>query len=223
MRDAADEDVRALAEYVYQRVFENYTWKQWQLRPEELAPSVTARVPIVISRDDRCFQDTYQGLPLDGYTAMMRRMLAQPGITLRLGCSWHALSDQIDANRIVYTGPIDEYFACKHGALPYRSLRFEATTVAQARVQSVGTVNFPNEHDYTRITEMAHLTGQVENHSTLLYEYPQAHVPGETIPYYPHSNGIQPAALRTVLRGGEEYMSGRHFRGASGRLHVLQH
>ncbi|MBK9393652.1 MAG: UDP-galactopyranose mutase [Uliginosibacterium sp.] len=185
MRDAADEDVRALAEYVYQRVFENYTWKQWQLRPEELAPSVTARVPIVISRDDRCFQDTYQGLPLDGYTAMMRRMLAQPGITLRLGCSWHALSDQIDANRIVYTGPIDEYFACKHGALPYRSLRFEATTVAQARVQSVGTVNFPNEHDYTRITEMAHLTGQVENHSTLLYEYPQAHVPGETIPYYP--------------------------------------
>jgi UDP-galactopyranose mutase len=126
LREAEDADLKFLADYVYRNVFENYTKKQWGLTPEELSPAVTARAPIRVSRDDRYFQDEYQAMPRDGYTAMARRMLAHPNIRILLKTRWQEAKDEIRHERLVFTGPIDEFFEFRHGALPYRSLRLRS-------------------------------------------------------------------------------------------------
>ena len=185
LREAADETVREFADYVYRNVFEQYTIKQWGLRPEELSPSVTARVPVYISRDDRYFQDTYQAMPLRGYTALFRRMISHPNIKLLLNCDFKELVGDLKTERIFYSGAIDELLDYRFGPLPYRSLRFEPRTLPKARHQPAGTVNYPNNNDFTRITEQKTLTGQTSAVTTLITEYPQAHEPGRTIAYYP--------------------------------------
>jgi UDP-galactopyranose mutase len=185
LREAEDTDLRFIADYVYKNIFETYTIKQWGLRPEELCPSVTARVPILVSRDDRYFQDTYQAMPSLGYGAMVRRMLAHKNIRIMLNTRWQDIEGQVSFNKMVFTGPIDEFFEYKHGQLPYRSLRFEMQTHPTESYQSAAVVNYPNEYDYTRITEQKWLTGQSSSHTTTLAEYPLAHVNGETVPYYP--------------------------------------
>jgi UDP-galactopyranose mutase len=181
----SNSEVKALAEYIYQRVFRGYTLKQWDLRPEELDASVTARVPVVISRDDRYFQDTYQAMPLRGYTEMFMRMLAHPNIKVLLNTDYKEIIDDIRFDRMVYTGPIDAFFDGAHGHLPYRSLRFELRYQEADRYQEVGTVNYPNEFAFTRSTEFKHLTGQRVAGTTVAVEYPEPYVPGENEPYYP--------------------------------------
>ena len=185
LREAEDPDLRFIADYAYKNVFEQYTFKQWGLKPEQLSPGVTARVPILVSRDDRYFQDTYQAMPMHGYGALVRRMLAQKYIRVMLNTRWQDIKDQVTFKRMVFTGPIDEFFDYKHGQLPYRSLRFEVQTHALERYQSAAVINYPNEYDYTRITEQKWLTGQPHRHTTTLTEYPLPHVVGETVPYYP--------------------------------------
>ena len=185
LRESKRAEIRDFANYVYRNVFEGYTIKQWQLRPEELSPSVTARVPVSISRDDRYFQDIYQTMPLDGYTAMFERMLNHPNIEVILECDWKYPGAQISDTQILFTGAIDEFFDYRFGPLAYRSLRFEEHTLRKAQHQPVGTVNYPNDNDYTRITEQKILTGQRSAVTTLVTEYPQPHVPGRTIAYYP--------------------------------------
>lgn len=185
MKESDDNDLKFLANYVYKNVFENYTKKQWNLKPEELSPSVTARVPILVSRDDRYFQDTYQAMPLNGYGNMVRRMLTHSNIRLLLNTKWQQVKDDVHFKRMVFTGPIDEYFDYKYGKLPYRSLRFDVKTFPFAQYQQAAVVNYPNEYEYTRITEQKWLTGQNHNHTTILTEYPQDHIPGENTPYYP--------------------------------------
>jgi UDP-galactopyranose mutase len=185
LKTSASGDLRLLAEYVYEKVFYGYTLKQWELSPEELDPSVTGRVPVSISRDDRYFQDTYQAMPRLGYTPMFRRMLKHPNIRLLLNTDYQEIVGDIRFNRMVYTGPIDAFFDYAHGPLPYRSLHFERRTVEQEWHQEVGTVNYPNEYDCTRITEQKYLTGQDNAKSTLMIEYPRRYVPGENEPFYP--------------------------------------
>ncbi len=180
-----DLELREFAEYVYRNVFEHYTFKQWQLRPEQLSPSVTARVPVYISYDDRYFQDTYQAMPLNGYTAMFKRMLAHPNITIDLSVEWKKIAATVSAERILYTGAIDELLGYRFGALPYRSLHFEESTLNETQHQQVATINYPNNHEYTRITEQKIITGQQAPVTTLITEYPRAHEPGCTIAYYP--------------------------------------
>jgi UDP-galactopyranose mutase len=181
MRENAHADLQELADYVYHKIFLGYTTKQWGLRPEDLSPSVTARVPFAVSRDDRYFQDTYQAMPLHGYTAMFERMLNHPNIEVRLNTDFFALHNEIKAQHIFFTGPIDAYFEHRFGPLPYRSLQFEHENLAQAHFQAVGTVNYPNEHDYTRITEFKHITCQHAERTAIVREYPRA----EGDPYYP--------------------------------------
>lgn len=185
LREVEDENLRFLADYVYKNVFEQYTLKQWGMKPEELSPAVTARVPILVSRDDRYFQDSYQAMPLHGYSAMVRRMLTHRNIKTMLNTRWQDVKDQIEFKRMVFTGSIDEYFEYKHGQLPYRSLRFDVQTHSRAKYQSAAVINYPNEYDFTRITEQTWLTGQKHTHTTTLTEYPLAHRVGETTPYYP--------------------------------------
>lgn len=185
LRETEDADLRFLADYTYKNVFEQYTRKQWGMKPEDLSHGVTARVPILVSRDDRYFQDTYQAMPLHGYSAMVRRMLAHPNIRVMLNTRWQDIKEQVSFSRMVFTGPIDEFFEYKHGQLPYRSLRFDVQTHPVEQYQAAPVINYPNEYDYTRITEQKWLTGQLHAHTTTMAEYPMAHVPGETVPYYP--------------------------------------
>jgi UDP-galactopyranose mutase len=142
---------------------------------------VTARVPVRTNRDDRYFADTYQAMPLRGYTRMFENMLDHENIKILLNCDYREVVDSIPYEKMIYTGPVDEFFDYRYGKLPYRSLRFEHETVNEERVQPVAVVNYPNEHLYTRVTEFKHLTGQEHRKTSVVYEYPQA----EGDPYYP--------------------------------------
>jgi UDP-galactopyranose mutase len=185
LRQSEHAQIRDFADYVYRVVFEGYTIKQWQLRPEELSPSVTARVPVSISRDDRYFQDTFQGMPLNGYTAMFRRMLDHPNIEVMLNYDWSNAELKSNQTPVFFTGAIDEFLDYRFGPLPYRTLRFEERTLREVQHQLVATVNYPNDYDYTRITEQKIITGQKAPVTTLMMEYPGPHEPGKTIAYYP--------------------------------------
>jgi len=185
LRTQESRDLCFLAEYVYARVFEGYTLKQWGMRPEDLSPSVTARVPILVSRDDRYFQDRYQAMPRDGYTALFTRMLDHPRITVETGVDFRDAITTVPHGRVVYTGPIDEFFGYAFGPLPYRSLRFDRRREERASGQLAGTINYPNEFDFTRITDQRHLNGNLDCAPLLTTEYPEPYVLGANEPYYP--------------------------------------
>jgi UDP-galactopyranose mutase len=167
---------------LYEKFFLNYTRKQWALEPSQLKAGVAARIPTRTNTDDRYFTDRFQAMPRDGYTAMFRNILGHPSIRVETGVAFADIPDHGDFEHVVYTGPIDAYFGYRYGPLPYRSLRFEHEHIAdRAKYQAVGTINYPNEHDYTRITEFKHLTGQTHGGTSIVREYPQA----EGEPYYP--------------------------------------
>jgi UDP-galactopyranose mutase len=182
VRTSEDVVVSAVGEELYRLFFRGYTRKQWGLDPSKLDKAVTARVPTRTNTDDRYFADTYQAMPAEGYTAMFAGMLDHPNITLRLGTEFSAIKDSVTWDRLVFTGPIDEYFGHRYGALPYRSLRFEHRTLDEVQHQAVAVVNYPDEAvPYTRVTEYKHLTGQEAPVTSVTYEYPAA----EGDPYYP--------------------------------------
>jgi UDP-galactopyranose mutase len=151
------------------------------LDPSQLDATVAGRIPVRTNRDDRYFTDEYQFMPLDGYSAMFERMLANPLIEVELATDYYAVQSKIAYHELIYTGPIDAFFDYCFGKLPYRSLEFQLQTLALSKYQGTGTVNWPNEHEYTRVTEFKHLTGQEHSFTTLCFEYPRA----EGDPYYP--------------------------------------
>lgn len=167
---------------LYEKFFLNYTRKQWGLDPSELKAGVAARIPVRTNTDDRYFTDTYQVMPLHGYTKMFESMLDHPGITVEVGVDFADVRKNHRYAHVIYTGPIDAYFDYCYGPLPYRSLRFEHEHLADTgQFQETGTVNYPNDHAFTRITEFKHLTGQKHRGTSIVREYPQA----EGDPYYP--------------------------------------
>ena len=185
MKETEDADLKFLSEFIYKNVIYGYTVKQWGLKPEELDSSVTARVPVFISRDDRYFQDSYQSMPKYGYTEMFSKILNHKNIHILLNCDYKDIIEDIKFDKIIFTGPIDEYFDYIHGALPYRSLKFDFVNYDTEIYQEVGQKNFPNNYDYTRITEFKYLSSQKHDKTTVAYEYPQAFERGINEPYYP--------------------------------------
>lgn len=183
-RNSEDVIVSQVGWKLYELFFQNYTRKQWRRDPRDLDPSVCGRIPIRTNRDSRYFEDRFQALPRDGYTAMFERILRHPNIEVRLGVDFRAARQDLRHRHLIYTGPVDEYFDCCEGALPWRSLRFEMETLSQEYFQPVMQVNYPNDHDFTRIVEIKHATGQKLPATTIVREYPQDYVPG-TEPYYP--------------------------------------
>ena len=190
LRQNPDPEISAIADYVYEHVFVRYTMKQWGQRPEDIDPSTTARVPVFLSRDDRYFQDTYQGMPLEGYTKLFARMLDHPNISVELRTDALDRLELREGNirldgvpfdgPVLYTGQADELFGFRFGPLPYRTLDFVFETW-QGRdytaphapypdldhplrggdfFQTHATVNYTMDEDYTRITEFKRLTGQ---------------------------------------------------------------
>jgi len=181
VKTSEDVVVSAVGRELYEKFFRGYTRKQWGLDPSELDKSVTSRVPTRTNRDDRYFGDEFQFMPKHGYTRMFERMLANPNINVMTQTDYDEVKDVIPHRRIIFTGPIDEYFNFRFGKLPYRSLRFEHKTLDTAWHQPVAVVNYPQTKDYTRVTEYKHLTGQEHAKTALTYEYPSA----EGDPYYP--------------------------------------
>jgi UDP-galactopyranose mutase len=182
IRTSADVVISKVGRELYETFFQCYTRKQWGMDPSELDKSVTARVPTRTNTDDRYFTDTFQAMPADGYTKMFEAMLDHPNIDLMLGVDFAEVRQEVSFDKLVFTGPIDEYFDYKYGKLPYRSLNFRHETEDTEWFQPVGVVNYPAESfPYTRITEYKHLTGQVADKTSITYEYPC----DEGDPYYP--------------------------------------
>ena len=180
---ATSEDVvvSRVGRVLYEKLFRGYTRKQWGLDPSQLDACVTARIPVRLSRDDRYFSDVYQAMPLNGFTRMFENMLDHENIRIELDTDYRELLKSVKYRELIYTGPVDEFFDYRYGKLPYRSLEFRHETVDIERFQPVAVVNYPNDHDYTRVTEFKHLTGQSHRQTSIVYEYPQAS--GD--PYYP--------------------------------------
>ncbi len=181
IKTSEDVVVSKVGRELYEKFFRNYTRKQWGMDPSELDASVTSRVPVRTNRDSRYFTDTYQAMPLRGYTRMFENMLDHPKIKILLNTDYREVQNDIPYREMVYTGPVDEFFDYRYGKLPYRSLEFRHETLEQEVFQPGAVVNYPNEHPYTRITEFKYLTGQKHPKTSIVYEFPKA----EGDPYYP--------------------------------------
>ena len=188
-----------IGKFVYDNIYVYYTMKQWGKKPEEIDPAVTARVPVNISYDNCYFSDKYQGVPLHGFTAMFENMVEHKNITVELGKEAKDMLRVEDSKvlyqgeefggDVIFTGPIDEFFDCKYGRLPYRTLDFVFEYYEKDDFQGHSVVNYTVDQDYTRITEYKYLTGQKCKGTTISKEYPSAYT-GEAgqIPYYSIAN-----------------------------------
>ncbi len=197
LKQEDDEDLKFLAEFIYEKIFKNYTAKQWGMKPEEIDAAVTARVPVYIGRDDRYFTDRYQALPKSGYTKLFENMLQHPNIKLMLNTDFKEvlhfdkegkkihLFNQEFRGKLIFTGMIDELFDFEYGELPYRSLDLKFETKDVEQFQEAATVNYPNDYDFTRITEFKHIHPVKSKRTTILKEYPQPYRVGQNTPYYP--------------------------------------
>nr|HRC76252.1 UDP-galactopyranose mutase [Kouleothrix sp.] len=208
IRTSEDVVVSKVGQELYQKFFRGYTRKQWGLDPSELDASVTARVPTRTNRDDRYFTDTFQAMPLHGYTRMFERMLDHPNIKILLNTDYREIMDIIPYREMIYTGPIDTFFDYCFGKLPYRSLNFVHETHNTPMYQPAPVINYPNDYAYTRVTEFKYLTGQEHPKTSIVYEYPQA----EGDPYYPVPR-TENAAIYTRYKALAEATPGVYFVG----------
>ncbi|MCP5206924.1 MAG: UDP-galactopyranose mutase [Hahellaceae bacterium] len=203
LRQSEAQGLRELAEFVYHKLFLNYTVKQWGVTPEQISPEVVARVPVRISYDDRYFKDRFQAVPVAGYTEMIKTILDHPNITLVLAtdarpfvgfdkASGNILwCNKVYLGRLIYTGMLDELFDYCYGQLSYRSLQFQFQTLGQSEYQPATTVNYPNHPAMTRVTEFKHILGLQPASTTIVTEYPRDYIRDgdeKNIPYYPMLN-----------------------------------
>lgn len=198
---SSEGEIRSVGEYVFEKVFLHYTAKQWGMPAEQVDKSVLSRVPVVIGDDDRYFSDDFQFMPSNGYTKLFENLLASENITVKL-CfdaqnvvKVNAASGTVEvggvffSKPIIWTAPADELFGCIYGRLPYRSLYLKTEQFEKTWFQPAAVVNYPNEEEFTRITEFKHMTGQrIDNATTIMKEYPMQYDPDAAegnIPYYP--------------------------------------
>jgi len=181
IKTSEDVVVNKVGRELYEKFFKGYTKKQWNLDPSELDASVTSRIPTRNNKDDRYFTDIYQSIPAQGYTHMFNNMLDNPNIKILLNTDYREVQNVVPYKKMIYTGPIDSFYDYRFGKLPYRSIDFKFETIDKEFFQKTGTVNYPNEHPYTRITEFKYLTGQQHSKTSVVYEYPK----DDGDPYYP--------------------------------------
>lgn len=181
VKNAKDVVISQIGEKLYELFFKNYTKKQWGVYPEDLEAEVTKRIPVKFNRDTSYFSDKYQGIPLHGFSKMFEKMLDNKNIHMLLKTDYKEIANSVRFDNLIFTGPIDYFFDYKHGKLPYRSLDFSFETLNIKKFQKVGVVNYPNDFDYTRITEFKHFYSQRHHKTTICREYPKS----EGDPYYP--------------------------------------
>lgn len=201
--------VSRVGRQLYEKFFKGYTRKQWNLDPSELDASVTSRIPTRNNKDDRYFTDKFQSMPSKGYTRMFQSMLDHPNIKIMLNTDYKEIQDQIPYKKMIYTGPVDFFYDYRYGKLPYRSIEFKFETIEKEYFQKTGTINYPNEHPYTRITEFKYLTGQTHPKTSIVYEFPK----DDGDPYYPVPRPENAALYKKyqelTLQEKNVYFSGR--------------
>lgn len=181
VKTSKDVALSKVGQDIYEKIFETYTKKQWGVDPGELDTSVISRIPIRLNRDTRYFADKYQGMPSYGYTHMCDNMVANKNIKIMLNTDYNEIKDQVDYDTLIYTGATDEFYNYNHGKLSYRSIQFQFETLDKEEFQEAPVVNYPNDYDYTRITEFKKLTWQDHRKTTICKEFPCS----EGEPYYP--------------------------------------
>ena len=181
IKNSEDVIISQVGQDLYEKLFKNYTKKQWGVYPHELSPEVTSRIPVRTNNDSRYFTDKYQGMPKQGFTAMCEKMLDHPKIKTLLNADYKEIKHYISFDKLIFTGCIDEFFDYKFGKLPYRCLEFEFETVEKEFYQEAAVVNYPNDFEFTRITEFKHWTYQKRQNTVIVKEYSKA----DGDPYYP--------------------------------------
>jgi UDP-galactopyranose mutase len=184
---------------LYEAFIKAYTAKQWQTDPKELSADIITRLPVRYNFDNRYFNDKYEGLPTDGYTAWLERMADHPNIEVRLGCDFFAVADQYKGQvPIVYTGPVDEYFGNSEGRLSWRTVDLEAEVVEVDDFQGCSVMNY-NDSDvpWTRIHEFKHFHPErtyLPGKTVIVHEYSRFAEEGDE-PYYPVNTAEDRAKL----------------------------
>ena len=186
LKKVKDNDLNFLSDFIYKKVFLEYTKKQWGIPPEEIDSTVTARVPIYIGDDNRYFHDKYQGIPIDGYTELIKKMITHPNITVMLNTDYKNI--KFKYKRLFYTGSIDEFFDYKYGKLPYRSLRFEFEEYNKEFYQNNAVVNYTTSENYTRIHEYKYYLNDKSDKTVIVKEYSESFEEGKNERYYPIVN-----------------------------------
>ena len=153
-KEIGNADLSFLADYVFEKVFKNYTIKQWGISADEINENVIKRVPVVMSRDDRYFpHNKYQWMPKNWYTKMFEKMLDNENIKVMLNTDYKEIINELEYEKLYFTGPIDEYFDYKYWKLDYRKTLYKLETYDKQSFQENIVVNYPNDYEYTRITE----------------------------------------------------------------------
>jgi len=207
-----------VGEELYEKIFKNYTKKQWDKYPEELDESVLNRIPVRNNFDNRYFSDKHQGQPIEGYAKLFEKMLSHPNITVKLNTDFFEIKGTLKGyEKLFYTGPIDQFFDYKYSKenkLEYRSIRFEFETHDKKRFQSNSVINYPNEYEFTRIVEYKYFTGQKHPKTTISKEFSVDYIPGENDPYYPVPNPKNEALYKKYQEEAEKLEEkGIHFVG----------
>jgi UDP-galactopyranose mutase len=206
-RSFRDAVVSQVGERLYRLFFEKYTKKQWNRDPETLSAEIAGRIPVRNTGESRYFTDTYQGMPVDGYSAMIEKMLSHENIHILSGCDYFEIKNCFDPELTIYTGKLDEFFNYKYGQLDYRSLKFEFKTFDEKSFQPASVVNYPNDYDYTRTTEFKKMTGDESSKTTVCFEYPS-----ETgLPFYPVLNAANLAVKAKYQEEAAQLEAGNKF------------
>ena len=205
-----------IGEELYDLFFKNYIRKQWGLDGETLPVFLAGRQSARENRDERTFTDPFQGVPERGYSAMFNKMLAHPGIEVRLNTPYRDLPNDCKRLPTIYTGCIDEYFDYRFGKLPYRSLRFLFKTYDYEWHQPAAVVHFPNDYDFIRASECKHWTGESSRQTTVVYEYPT----NDGEPYFPNPTRKARDLYEKYAAAAAE-AKGLHFIGPFGRYRNL--
>ena len=215
LRQSNDKDLEFLAQYVYEKVFLGYTVKQWGVKPEDLDASVSGRVPVYISRDDRYFQDKYQAIPADGYTEMAKKIIKHKLIDVYVDTDFKDVRQEVEYERLFYTGAIDEFFDYKFGALPYRSLDLVFEKYDTEYLQSGPQMNYPENYDYTRSVEYKYYLDEKSDKTVVSYEYPCEYQVGKNERYYPIPNA-ETTALYAKYQAEAQKLKNVYFLGRLG-------
>lgn len=215
--NAKDAILAVAGEELYNLFYGGYTAKQWGRPPEQLDASVTRRIPIRTNEDDRYFQDDFQALPSEGYTRLFQRMLEVSGAHLLLNTDYKSVRGKLRYAHMIYTGPIDEYFGCRFGSLPYRTMRFNLEEVAVNEEEGQFTqpalqINYPGAEPFTRTVELKHITGEKGYWTNIVREFPAEYRAGAGEPYYPVP-GLESQAMADNYRKLAEKETGVTFVG----------
>jgi len=212
-----EQAIKLVGTDVYEKLIKGYTQKQWMKDPRELPSAIIKRLPVRFTYDNNYFNDTYQGIPVDGYTAIFEKMLQSVDVQLNVDFIKNKEKYEAMCNRIIYTGAIDEFFEYKHGQLEYKTTQFNHEVKAIENSQGCAVMNYTDiETTHTRIIEHRHFTPERETQSTVItHEIPTQYVAGKTEPMYP-VNDDKNNAIYALYKKDADEISDRYIMG--GRL-----